>query len=282
MITVNSLSGGKTSSYMAVHYPADVNVFACVCIDYPKAAPKDPAILKYCMDKLNGKFIASAEHDDTLRVMMQLEQLIGKEIVWVRGRSFDEVINDAGCLPTWAHRFCTVEMKILPILEYTYFRYGKVMMNVGFRADEMERIIKVDRAVKENPEAYYYYYPISQNIFGKKRRKFKSINWREMAFPLGKTFHFEIVKWWKTEHPNFVFPKDSNCLGCHHKKKEQIKTNRAEAPHHLEWFAMQEEKQKFNNWHDDGVTYRRTFEMNFTELLDFGGYTSCDTGFCTD
>ena len=30
MKTVNSLSGGKTSSYMAVHYPADYNVFALV------------------------------------------------------------------------------------------------------------------------------------------------------------------------------------------------------------------------------------------------------------
>jgi hypothetical protein len=26
METVNSLSGGKTSSYMAVHYPADYNI----------------------------------------------------------------------------------------------------------------------------------------------------------------------------------------------------------------------------------------------------------------
>tara|TARA_R110002167_G_scaffold149168_1_gene342383 strand:- start:9066 stop:9206 length:141 start_codon:yes stop_codon:yes gene_type:complete len=30
MKTVNSLSGGKTSSYMAVHYPADYNIFALI------------------------------------------------------------------------------------------------------------------------------------------------------------------------------------------------------------------------------------------------------------
>jgi hypothetical protein len=30
MITVNSLSGGKTSSYLAKHYPADYNLFALV------------------------------------------------------------------------------------------------------------------------------------------------------------------------------------------------------------------------------------------------------------
>ena len=30
LITVNSLSGGKTSSYIAANYPADYNVFALV------------------------------------------------------------------------------------------------------------------------------------------------------------------------------------------------------------------------------------------------------------
>jgi diphthamide synthase (EF-2-diphthine--ammonia ligase) len=33
MKTVNSLSGGKTSSYLAVHYPADYNVFSLVRTD---------------------------------------------------------------------------------------------------------------------------------------------------------------------------------------------------------------------------------------------------------
>lgn len=31
--TVNSLSGGQTSSYLTVHYPADIEVFALCCID---------------------------------------------------------------------------------------------------------------------------------------------------------------------------------------------------------------------------------------------------------
>ena len=35
MKTVNSLSGGKTSSYIAIHYPADYNVFALVHSDDP-------------------------------------------------------------------------------------------------------------------------------------------------------------------------------------------------------------------------------------------------------
>ena len=33
MKTVNSISGGKTSAYIAKHYPADINVFSLVRIE---------------------------------------------------------------------------------------------------------------------------------------------------------------------------------------------------------------------------------------------------------
>ena len=46
MITVNSLSGGKTSSYLAVHYPADYDIFSLVCIDDKNSAPKDKLLVK--------------------------------------------------------------------------------------------------------------------------------------------------------------------------------------------------------------------------------------------
>jgi hypothetical protein len=49
LTTVNSISGGKSSCYMALHYPADVNLFAVVCIDEPKCRPKDAAIYEYAL-----------------------------------------------------------------------------------------------------------------------------------------------------------------------------------------------------------------------------------------
>lgn len=276
MITVNSLSGGKTSSYMAVKYPADVSIFACVCIDFPKAAPKDPTVLKYCLEKLNGNFIASAEHEKTLRVMMQLEQLIGKEIVWVRGKSFDQIIDDAGCLPTWARRFCTTDLKIRPMFEYLWPRYGVVRMRIGFRGDEMDRIV---RAMQ--PEKAYMEVATSTRIFGECKQTWESVTWRETEFPLRRTFHYEILKYWKTQHPEFAFPLDSNCRGCHHKSPELIKQNHDETPEILEWFALQEQKGKYNTWHDDKIPYAKKFKMNFTERIDFD-YPGCSAGFCTD
>lgn len=276
MKTVNSVSGGKTSSYMAVHYPADINIFAVVCIDYPKAAPKDPAVLKYCLDKLNGNFIASAERQKTLKVMMDLEQVLGKEIIWVRGKSFDQIIDEAGCLPTWARRFCTTEMKIKPIFEYCYFRYGKVKMQIGFRGDEPRRI-------KKGEQERMFHYPISCNNFGAKQQNWEHIDYSEKTFPLRRTFHYEIRAFWEKEHPEFIFPLDSNCAGCHHKPSELIKANYLEDPEILEWFSLQEKKGKFNTWHDDLIPYEQVFKTEYENLFSsLSDFTMCDSGGCTD
>ena len=51
--TVNSLSGGKSSSYITVHYPADYEVFSVVCLDEPKCIVKDKSLLQYSQDKLS-------------------------------------------------------------------------------------------------------------------------------------------------------------------------------------------------------------------------------------
>ena len=91
MKTIHSLSGGKTSSYMAVHYPADYNIFALVMIDDLRCKPIDKGIVKYASDKLGLDFIATAESDSTIYAMRDLEQLLGKEIIWVAGKSFDKL-----------------------------------------------------------------------------------------------------------------------------------------------------------------------------------------------
>lgn len=50
MKTVTSISGGRSSAYMAVNFPTDVNIFALVCIDAHNAGlgpkPIDPATLQ--------------------------------------------------------------------------------------------------------------------------------------------------------------------------------------------------------------------------------------------
>jgi hypothetical protein len=260
---------------MAVHFPAEIEIFACVCIDEPKCSPKDKSVMNYALDKLNGDFIATAENDKTLKVMMDLEQLLGKEIKWVRGLSFDKVIDINSSLPSWNRRFCTTIMKIVPIFEYCYARYEKVDMRIGFRGDELERIINAKNNIDQLK------YPTSFNL-ETKRRKWETIQWREKSFPLSRTYHLEIIKFWKDF--NIDFPLDSNCMGCHHKSEEQLKYNFLVDREKMEWFARQEEKKtgrKIHTWKDSRITYRQIFQMNFTEFLEFDR-PMCNSGYCTD
>lgn len=309
MVTVNSLSGGKTSSYMGIHYPADVNIFACVCIDYPDATPKDTKVLQYCLDKLDGNFIASAESEKTLKIMMQLEQKLGKEIVWVRGKSFDEIIDGAGCLPTWNRRFCTTDMKILPIFEYIYPRYGVVKERIGYRIDESHRaygnqekvnifeLIDLFGGVQQAKDvikikyrkidSVMVKYPLSQNTFGSKIHNLSDVLWAKKEYPLidDNIDRIEINRYWR-QFPEFDFPSVSNCAGCHHKNPETIHRQFIEEPDIMEWFVLQEQKKKglgakIHTWHDDMISYYEKKNMSFSEILALEMPTgSCDSGYC--
>lgn len=287
---------------MAVHYPTDLNIFACVCIDYQPASPKDLSVKNYCLDKLNGNFIASAEDERTLKALMDLEQFIGREIVWVRGKSFDQIIDEAGCLPTWARRFCTTLLKIKPIFEYCYFRHGVIKEQIGFRYDEAHRAYKTDkkenilelinlfgevqkvvsylRETYLNRESIMKKYPIACNNFGERFQSLEDIHWANKSYPMidDRVIHKDVIQFW--DGKGIDFPPDSNCQGCHHKSKLRIRKNFETNPAILNWFALQEQKGKYNTWHDDQLTYLEIFMMEFPQLLEFGDGVACDTGYC--
>ena len=213
MKTVNSISGGKTSAYMAVHYPADYEVFALVTIDDKNCQPKDKALIKIVSDKIGKEFIATAESDLTLKAVIDLEQKIGKEIIWLTGRSFDKMIkHKGGGLPNQEWRFCTTEMKIRPIWDWWFKNIGEVVkMGIGFRYDEKERAERLTTSFK--------------GIVGKSktgnRNKWEELEWREGYFPLieNKVTHYPVKQW--ADKSGIIFPDDSNCVGCFHKSVQQ-------------------------------------------------------------
>jgi hypothetical protein len=301
MKSVNSLSGGKTSSYIALNYPADYNVFSLVCIDDHRCKPKDNAIIKYVNDKLikynsiYGDFIATAEDDKTLKVMMDLEQLMGKEIIWVRGRSFDQIIDEGSHtrLPSWARRYCTVQMKIEPIF-YWWFNYigEKINMRIGFRRDEYERMERFFN--NSNPN--YTKIPIYCKNYGSKQQKMQEFNWRYCSFPLIKDdiYKKDVDSFWEKkgfvggdlfeERRQIDFPIVSNCVGCFHKKPETLCIMSNLHPEKMNWFAEQEVKE-MGTWLDSKVPYFDLIKFakdGFTEdvLNEFGA--SCDSGGCHD
>lgn len=278
MKTVNSLSGGKTSSYMAVHYPADYEVFSLVCIDDIQCKPKDPKIIQYVNDKLGekyisqfGEFIATAEDDLTLYAMRDLEQLIGREITWVRGVSFDNLIKQRSAIPNKLMRFCTTELKMKPIFEYWLQNIGEVVkMGIGYRYDESER---------KDDFTNNFKYQASQNTFGENRYNWEEINWREGYFPLidNKVFHHQIIKYFSKV--NIDFPPDSNCVFCFWKHIMQLRKNFETNNSKMDWAANKESKGK--KWKKE-ITYKQVKKVNLQLDFFYGTGSGCQAGYCTN
>lgn len=219
MKTVNSISGGKTSSYLAKHYPADYNIFSLVRIEDIRCTPKDKKLVQLVSDKIGMEFIATAENDKTLKVVLDLEQVIGDEITWLTGKTFEQ-INSSGYLPNQRARFCTTQMKIEPIAKFCRNEIKEIVSTrLGMRYDEDNRIDYTNTDFKFH------------NGFSKNgRNKWITEKYREVEYPLfeNKIDHYQVYLW--SLSTNLDFPLDSNCVGCFHKPLQQLRKNWDDEP----------------------------------------------------
>lgn len=250
MKTVTSISGGKTSSMMAVEFPTDHYVFAVVLTDQIEAAPKDKGLLREIQNRLPN-FKASRELDQTLKNVLELEQLIGKRIDWVSADfTFDELIfqttyypsfrSGNPMLPNQRARFCTVQLKLMPIFWHCFLNYyekdNPVLMNIGFRYDEPQR---VEGWTCDNDK---FKFPFACSISGKKQWQYNQIEWRVSHFPMYETgITSEDVKdYWNRK--NWVFPSISNCDFCFHHRPIQQQIQAKMYPERAEWWLDIESK----------------------------------------
>ena len=140
MKLINCLSGGKTSSYIAANYKADYNVFSLVRTNDKKCLFPDAKIRQIVSDKLGIEFIGTLEDDMIIYTMLDLEQYVGNKIDWVTGKTFENVLNSAGTLPDPLRRFCTTQMKLVPMFKWWQRNINKpAKFNLGFRANEKRR-----------------------------------------------------------------------------------------------------------------------------------------------
>lgn len=279
MKTINSLSGGKTSSYLATHYPADYNLFALVCNDDKKCAHPDKKVMQLVNDKLQkyssrfGECIGTPENYLTLNVILDLEQKLGKEIIWLRDESFDWWIDYKKGLPNNQKRWCTSVMKMKPIFEWCYMNTNlPVKMRLGYRYDELER---QERFTDKFDLA------ISCNTYGEKRQNWKKdIVWRIGEFPLieDKITHLPIYKW--AQKSGLIFPKDSNCQNCFHKQPQQLRKNFDDAPNVMQW-AKQKELET-NRRFNDKLKMKQIEKIGLQIDFNFGTGSGCQSGMCTD
>jgi len=278
MKTINSLSGGKTSSYIAANYPADYNVFALVRTEDVNSKFKDEKVRQMVEDKIQKPFIATAEDDTIVYTMLDLEQYIGREITWVSGDTFEQVIKQhGGYLPNKIARYCTTDMKTQPIAKWRYDNIeGDAEMRFGFRANEQSRAKTMLDKVNERGMTEV------KIVVGKTktgtRNRWGTVEYCKPSFPLIQDGIFKdtIEEFWKDKPVRFAYM--NNCVGCWWRGPMLLKHMANRHPDKMDWFARQEENNK-GNFRSD-VSYREIISYNSQFMLFDEDFTECDSGYC--
>jgi len=280
MKTVNSLSGGKTSSYIAKHYPADHNVFSLVRTYDKNCMFPDPKIRQIVSDKIGVEFIGTLEMDDIIYTMLDLEQFIGSKIDWVTGKTFDEIIirKDKKYLPNVTQRFCTIEMKLRPLFNWWHKNFDDpVEMRIGFRANEKKRAKTMNDKINENGLLEF------KHIIGKHKNgnnKWKNTGWQKPSFPLitDNIYKDQIEEYWKNKPVRFAWM--NNCVGCFHRNSVLLKLMSEKHPNKFQWFIDAEDDGYGKRTFKNGISYdkiKRSFKQ--TQLFE-SDFNECDSGYC--
>lgn len=278
-MTINTLSGGKTSSYVAANYIANYDVFALVRIEDKKSKFPDKKIRQIVEDKIQAPFIATAEDDVIIYTILDLEQYIGKKIDWVTGKTFDKVLNTAGTLPDPLRRYCTTQMKLEPIFNWWRNKVkNPAEFRLGFRANEQNRAKRT--LAKTNDKGFLE----MKAVVGKRGtlNKWGLIEWQKPVFPLIKDniYKDQINTFWNNKTVRFAWM--NNCVGCFHKHPLLIKKMLEKFPNKLEWFASKEKIKHENDvWYKDKkLSYSDIKKWNIQKELFEDDFGECDSGYC--
>jgi hypothetical protein len=279
MKTVNSISGGKTSAYIAKHFPADINIFSLVRIedtDNLWMKGKDEKTRQLVSDKLGIEFIGTAEMDEIIYTILDLEQHIGTDITWITGKTFEEVIKqNYNYLPNKMTRYCTVEMKLKPIFNWLKENTElPVEMRIGFRPNEIKRAEGVLARADETGLEHF------ETIIGKRKtqNKWGKVPYRYCKFPLieNNISKDTIYNYWNDKPVRFAYR--NNCVGCVNRQPLMISHMASKDIDKVKWFEKQEIK----------TGNRFLSDVSFTQILNFGtqatffddDFNECDSGFC--
>ena len=277
--TVNSLSGGKTSSYIAANYPADYDVFALVRTDDKNCMFPDKKLRQEVEDRIQAPFIGTLEDDTIIHTMFDLEQYIGRKITWVTGNTFDDVISTAGTLPDPLRRYCTTQMKMQPMFEWWRSELNTPCeFRLGFRANEKRRAKRTTEKTNDNG------FLEMKAIVGKRktRNKWGIIEWQKPVYPLinDNIFKDHIEEFWKDKPVRFAWM--NNCVGCFHKNPLLIRKMWDKHPNKIQWFAEQERiKHNKDVWYKDkNLSYNDIKNWNTQAELFDDDFNECDSGYC--
>lgn len=293
MITVNSVSGGKTSAYLMAKFPADYNIFQLVRTEDEKCLwmeGKDEKTRQIISDRIGMEFWGTMEEDEIIYTILDLEQYLGKEIIINTSyKTFEKMIEEHGarCLPSVMRRYCTEELKLQVAFDWWYENINQIVeMRIGYRCDpkEIARAKRMD--AKCNNDGLLPF----KHIIGTKETKkglqnvWEETFWQKPIYPLIEiepTYNDQISKFWKDKPVRFA--EFNNCVGCFHRDKILLKYMWEKHPNKMQVFADFEKNRKYKNdtfKMDDKITYERIKNWDFTGKLEFSDFTECDNGFC--
>jgi hypothetical protein len=280
MTTVNSISGGKTSAYLMKHYPTDINIFALVRIE-DKAnlwmKGKDEKTRQLVSDKIGREFIGTAEMDDIIYTILDLEQFTGQEVVWVAGDTFEQIIKNHGdYLPNMMARYCTTDMKIIPIFNYLKENTDlPVEMNIGLRPTEVNRMENILERANENGVEYFKT-PIGKTKNG--RNKWGEVAYRVAKFPLieDNVQKDTIYTYWDNQKVRFAYR--NNCVGCVNRQPLFLSHMFNKDKETFNWFAKQEKLT--GNSFNSKVSYNEIMKYGEQRSFFDDDFNSCDSGYC--
>jgi len=279
MKKVNSLSGGKTSSYIAANYPANYNVFSLVRTSDKTCMFPDAKIRQEVSDRLGAEFIGTLEDDTIIYTMLDLEQYIGQKIEWVTGKTFDDVIiktkKGTKYLPNKMARYCTTELKTIPILNWMYDVIKEpVIMRFGYRANETRRAIKM---MEKTDDKGLTSVKTTFTKLKDGRNSWGTYKYCKPEFPLinDNIYKDNIEEFWKDKPVRFAYM--NNCVGCWWRSPLLLKKMSNKHPDKMNWFANQEnEKSRFRS----DMSYKQIINWKTqTELFD-DDFNECDSGYC--
>lgn len=280
MKTCNSLSGGKTSSYIAANYPADYDVFALVRTDDKNCIYPDKKVRQMVEDRIQKPFIGTLEDDTIIKTMLDLEQFIGRRITWVSGKTFDEIIirKDKKYLPNVTQRFCTTEMKLQPIFDWWLNNVGEpIETRIGFRANEKSRAKTMLNKTNKDGLAEF------KTMVGKRgtRNKWATMGWQKPVFPLitENIFKDKVEKYWQNKPVRFAYM--NNCIGCFHRNEVLLKFMSELHPNKFNWFIEAENQTGYNvRTFKNGINYKQ-IKNSFSQIRLFeDDFNDCDSGYC--
>jgi len=282
MKTVTSVSGGKTSAYIHANFQSDMSVFALVRVEDTAnlwMKGKDEKTRQLVSDKLGGvEFIGTAEMDEIIYTILDLEQFTGKKIDWITGDTFEQVIRNHGnYLPNQMARFCTTDMKIIPIFNFLNDNIElPCIMNIGYRPNEVKRAEKLKEREDENGIEMF------DTVIGKskngKTNKWGKVAYRTCNFPLieNNIHNYTIHEYWRDKPVRFAYR--NNCVGCVNRQPLFLSHMANKDPETFDWFVKQEFAT--GNTFNSKTTYAKIQKFGHQHLLFDDDFNDCDSGYC--